>query len=104
MGRISLSCNNYPDDIHYLTILRQEATSIIKRLRKHPCMALWCGGNELFNNWSGMTDQSLALRLLNSLCLEFSPSIPYNPTSPLMGMDMATMASELLRGKRFFRS
>jgi beta-mannosidase len=81
-----LACNNYPDDIHYLTILRQEATSIIKRLRKHPCMALWCGGNELFNNWSGMTDQSLALRLLNSLCLEFSPSIPYNPTSPLMGM------------------
>ena len=81
-----LACNNYPDDPHYLKILRQEATSIIKRLRKHPCITLWCGGNELYNNWSGMTEQSLALRLLNSLCLELDPTIPYNPTSPLMGM------------------
>ena len=54
-----LACNNYPDDAHYLSILKQEATSIIKRLRKHASLALWCGGNELFNNWSGMTDQSL---------------------------------------------
>jgi len=81
-----LACNDYPDDAHYLSILKQEATSIIKRLRKHVSLALWCGGNELFNNWSGMTDQSLALRLLNSLCLEYTPLIPFNPTSPLMGM------------------
>ena len=81
-----LACNNYPDDSHYLKILRQEATSILKRLRQRPCMALWCGGNELFNSWSGMTDQSLALRLLNALCLELSPKIPFNYTSPLAGM------------------
>ena len=81
-----LACNNYPDDPHYLKILKQEATSIIKRLRKHPSTALWCGGNELFNNWSGMTDQSLALRLLNSLCLELNPAIPFNATAPVMGM------------------
>ena len=49
-------------------------------------MALWCGGNELFNSWSGMTDQSIALRLLNALCLELSPNIPFNYTSPLAGM------------------
>jgi beta-mannosidase len=29
-----LACNNYPDDSHYLSILEQEATSVIKRLRK----------------------------------------------------------------------
>ena len=81
-----LACNDYPDDAHYLSVLKQEATSIIRRLRKHASLALWCGGNELFNNWSGMTDQSLPLRLLNSLCLEYTPLIPFNPTSPLMGM------------------
>lgn len=81
-----LACNNYEDDEHYLEILEQEATSIILRLRKHPCIAIWCGGNELFNNWSKMTDQSLALRLLNSLCFRLSPSIPFLPTSPVMGM------------------
>ena len=98
-----LACNNYPDDAHYLTILKQEATSIIKRLRKHPALALWCGGNELFNNWSGMTDQSLALRLLNSLCLEYSPSIPYNPTSPLMGMGHGYYGFRTPEGKDVFQ-
>jgi len=81
-----LACNNYPDDAHYLQILKQEATSIINRVRKHPSLAFWCGGNELFNNWSGMTDQSLALRLLNSRCLELDPFTPFIPTSPIMGM------------------
>ena len=81
-----LACNNYPDDAHYLNILKQEATSIINRVKQHPSLAFWCGGNELFNSWSGMTDQSLALRLLNSLCLEFDPKTPFIPTSPLMGM------------------
>ncbi len=81
-----LACNNYPDDPHYLKILKQESESIITRLRKHPSLAMWGGGNELFNGWSGMTDQSLPLRLLNSQCLEYDPKTPFIPTSPIMGM------------------
>lgn len=81
-----LACNNYPDDAHYLSILKQESASIINRVKKHPSLAFWCGGNELFNSWSGMTDQSLPLRLLNSQCLELDPNSPFIPTSPLMGM------------------
>jgi beta-mannosidase len=81
-----LACNLYPDDDHYLSILKQEATFIVKRLRKHPSIGIWCGGNELFNSWSKMTDQSLPLRLLNSICYEYDPKTPYNPTSPLLGM------------------
>jgi len=99
-----LACNNYPDDPHYLKILKQEATSIIKRLRKHPSLALWCGGNELFNNWSGMTDQSLPLRLLNSLCLEYHPEIPYMPTSPLMGMGHGCYLFNYLDGTEVFEN
>jgi beta-mannosidase len=81
-----LACNNYPDDAHYLEVLKQESTSIILRLKNHPSLALWCGGNELYNSWSGMTDQSLALRLLNSRCLELDPLTPFIPTSPIEGM------------------
>jgi beta-mannosidase len=81
-----LACNNYPDDPHYLQILEQESASIIKRLRKHPSLAMWSGGNELFNSWSAMTDQSLALRLLNSQCLKFDPLTPFIPTSPIDGV------------------
>lgn len=81
-----LACNNYSNDVHYLAILKQEATSIINRISKHPCLAIWSGGNELFNNWSRMTTQSLPLRLLNSLCYQLDPETPFNYTSPLYGM------------------
>ena len=58
-----LACNNYVGTPAYLQILEQEATAVIRELRCHPSIVLWCGGNELFNDWS-------ALRLLNKLCYE----------------------------------
>ncbi len=81
-----LACNDYPDDEAYLSVLRPEARAIIERVGQHPSTVLWSGGNELYNSWSGMDDQSLALRWLNSLCLELTPEIPFIPTSPLQGM------------------
>ncbi|WP_205943665.1 glycoside hydrolase family 2 protein [Pedobacter cryophilus] len=81
-----LACNNYTNDAKYLSVLQQEATSIINRLKKHASLAIWSGGNELFNSWSRMTDQSLALRLLNSLCYQLNPQTPFIYTSPLYGM------------------
>lgn len=81
-----LACNNYKGTKSYLKILEQEASFVIKNLRRHPCIAFWCGGNELFNSWSGMTDQSHALRLLNKLCYELDFDRPYIMTSPLTGM------------------
>lgn len=81
-----LACNNYIGTPHYLSVLESEATAIIQKLRAHPCLALWCGGNELFNSWSGMDDQSLALRLLNKLCFDLDPDRPFMATAPLIGM------------------
>ncbi|MCK4749629.1 MAG: hypothetical protein KAT15_21390, partial [Bacteroidales bacterium] len=81
-----LACNNYEGTPEYLEILEQESASIIRRIRKHPSLAMWSGGNELFNSWSGMTDQSLAVRLLNSQCLMMDPQTPFISTSPLFGM------------------
>lgn len=81
-----LSCNNYIGTPEYLKVLEQESTSIIRSVRKHASLAMWCGGNELYNSWSGMTEQSLALRLLNSQCLKMDPKTPYINTSPIIGM------------------
>lgn len=81
-----LGCNNYIATEHYMDLLRREAKDIIDRVAHHACHAIWCGGNELFNSWSGMTDQALPLRLLNSITLEHTPNIPFLATSPLMGM------------------
>ena len=81
-----MACNLYRDTEYYLNILEKEAVSIIKRVKGHVCHCLWCGGNELFNRWSGMTDQSLALRMLNKLCYELDRNKPFLPTAPIMGM------------------
>lgn len=81
-----LACNEYPNDEDYLSVLRKEATAIVRRLRTHPCVVLWCGGNELFNNWSGMTEQHHALRLLDSICYLEDKDTPFIMTSPLNGM------------------
>jgi beta-mannosidase len=81
-----LACNLYADDPAYLHVLDAESRAIIRRVRRHPCLAIWCGGNELFNSWSRMTDQALALRMLNRNCLDLDPSTPFIPTAPLEGM------------------
>ena len=81
-----LSCNLHPDSDDYLSVLEQEAVSIIKRLRTHPCLTFWCGGNELFNSWSGMTQQAHPLRLLDKLCYEHDRFTPFQMTSPMHGV------------------
>lgn len=81
-----LACNNYLGDEHYLAVLEREATSVVKQLRSHACIVLWCGGNELFNDWSGMDNQSLALRLLDKVCYENDKARPYIMTAPEFGM------------------
>ncbi len=81
-----LACNNYKGTDEYLTVLEQEAKAIISRVSRHVSHVLWCGGNELFNSWGGMTEQSYALRLLNKLCYEYDRSKPFIETAPLMGM------------------
>ena len=81
-----LACNEYPDEENYLRVLEQEAISIVHRLRTHPSVVLWCGGNELFNNWSGMTEQHHALRLLDKVCYDEDRFTPFIMTSPLNGM------------------
>ncbi|MBI9070266.1 MAG: hypothetical protein JEY94_01625 [Melioribacteraceae bacterium] len=81
-----LACMDYYDSAKYLSVLESEASFIIEKIKQHPSLAFWCGGNELFNNWSGMTDQSKALRLLNKLCYEQDQNTPFISTSPLMGM------------------
>jgi beta-mannosidase len=44
----------YPADSAFLQSITSEAAYQVKRLRNHPCMALWCGNNEIdvaWKNW-----------------------------------------------------
>ena len=81
-----LACNCYDGTPAYLRVLDQESRAILRRRRRHACIALWCGGNELFNSWSQMTMQDSALRLLARNCYDLDPSRPFMPTSPMLGI------------------
>jgi beta-mannosidase len=81
-----LSCNLYPDTDDYLSLLESEATAIIHNFRDHPSLVLWCGGNELFEFHSGMTEQALPLRLLGALTYALDPHRPFIMSSPVLGV------------------
>ena len=47
------ACAYYPDDEVAQAVVRAEAAENVRRLRNHPCLALWCGNNEnheMFSN------------------------------------------------------
>jgi beta-mannosidase len=46
------SCTMYPDDEKMFASIEQEAQDNIVRLRNHPCIALWCGNNEIELAWA----------------------------------------------------
>ncbi|MGN7820219.1 beta-mannosidase [Chitinophaga sp. 22536] len=48
------ACTLYPSDTAFLNNVKAEAADNIRRLRKHPSLALWCGNNEVavaIKNW-----------------------------------------------------
>ncbi|MBI4559288.1 MAG: hypothetical protein HY706_17015 [Candidatus Hydrogenedentes bacterium] len=54
------------------------ATLNIKRIRNHPSLALWCGGNE-------HSGQGALIELLGRRCLELDGTRPYHRTDPYGG-------------------
>ena len=45
------ACAMYPGNKEFLDNVRDEAIQNIVRLRRHPCIALWCGNNEIDEGW-----------------------------------------------------
>lgn len=45
------ACVMYPGDQDFLDNVRAEAVDNVRRLRNHPCIALWCGNNEIDTAW-----------------------------------------------------
>jgi beta-mannosidase len=46
------ACAMYPDNPGFLASVEREALHQIRRLNAHPCLALWCGNNEVAEGWS----------------------------------------------------
>lgn len=46
------ACAMYPGNKEFLDNVENEAVQVVKRLRNHTCIALWCGDNEILTAWN----------------------------------------------------
>lgn len=97
------SCNMYPGDKDFIANVHEEVVQQIKRISKHPCLALWCGNNEIENGWfdwgwqkqlNYTKEDSLEIwknynklfyNVIANIVKEYTPEINYYPSSPKYG-------------------
>jgi beta-mannosidase len=97
------ACNMYPGDEQFLENVKQEAIDNVSRLSNHPCIALWCGNNEIDEGWHNWGWQEslnysaadsarvwhdylhLFHELLPAVVSEYDPGTAYRPSSPMTG-------------------
>ena len=85
------ACAYYPDRQWFTTEVKKECTEIIKQLRNHPCLVLWCGNNEidwmhstgLFGRGKKFYGKAIYHQLLPKLIRQLDPDTDYIPTTPL---------------------
>jgi len=91
------ACAMYPEDNQrFIDSVEAEARYQVRRLRNHPCMALWCGNNE--NQWIhdrtywdrpdyAVPGSLYYDKLLPQIVSELDGKTPYWPGSPYGGND-----------------
>lgn len=88
------ACALFPGDDEFLQNVRSEAEDVLKRLRHHPSIALWCGNNECEEGWFhwGWKEQypeavwvdyeKIFHGILPDVVDKLDPRRPYWPSSP----------------------
>ncbi|MCX6270349.1 MAG: glycoside hydrolase family 2 protein [Bacteroidetes bacterium] len=97
------ACAMYPGDKPFLDNVSEEASDNVTRLRNHPCIALWCGNNEIDEGWHNWGWQKqyhysdsdsariwndyleLFQRRLPAILARLDPGSSYWPSSPSIG-------------------
>ncbi|MBE7468407.1 MAG: hypothetical protein DPW09_39230 [Anaerolineae bacterium] len=68
---------SYPSDPAFLALVEAECGSIVRQLRHHPALALWCGGNEF-----GYSRNHPLLDTLAATVQQHDSTRPFLPVSP----------------------
>ena len=89
------SCNCYPAfDALFMANVRAEISDVVKRLRHHPSIAVWCGNNEVGYLVGDAWDDThiaradydaLFKQLIPEVVNRLDPGAPYVPGSPELG-------------------
>ena len=100
MPQSSSGFNNEPSaDPAFLHLLQSTMRHVIREKRNHPCLAIWCGGNELTEGGHlqeqlvPLTDRHPNLRMLRDLVWDLDPDrlfLPSSPTGPEFRLEKTT--------------
>ncbi len=71
---------SYPRTRQYKDLVQQETTEIVRQLRNHPSLVMWCGGNE-FN----IKQNRHVVSIMESATGELDPTRRFLPGSPVKG-------------------
>ena len=74
--------NDPPTEPSFLETLKAVARSALRRLRNHPSLAVWCGGNELADGLDPLDATHPNLAAIGEVVREEAPHLVYRPTSP----------------------
>ena len=97
----SMACAIYPQTPEFLEVMRQEAISVVRKLRNHPSLALWSGDNEVdqayFYSGFDPAHNKITRDVLPQVVFQCDPYRPYLPSSPYMSPEViATGRTELM--------
>lgn len=86
----AFGCAIYPEDERFCRTAKEEAESVIRRLRQHPSLLVWAGDNEgdLVYGWNRLpqdpNDHPLTRAILPHAVRSLDPVRPYLPSSPYL--------------------
>lgn len=76
------ACSRYPQDGGYLAEVRAEAEHVVRALRSHPSVALWCGDNECDAAYPDPESNRITREVIPEVVSSLDPDRPYIPSSP----------------------
>ena len=113
----AFACARYPQTPEFLETVRQEVEAVVRKLRNHSALAVWCGDNECDEayGWGGDNLDPAQNRLTREVLPQvvhrcdpyrpFVPSSPYRAPAQVQRGGRALLPEEHLWGPRdYFKS
>lgn len=112
-----MACLVYPQDEEFCRRLDAELTKLVKRLRQHPSIVMWCGDNECDWAYGWLTEGKdpnqnvLTRKVIPSVLQRYDAGRPYLPSSPYIspeafkaGTDDAMPENHLWGPRNYYKS
>lgn len=94
----AMACAFHPQEAEFLEQMRAEATAVVRKLRNHPALILWCGDNEvdqsLFGHQMDPAHNQITRDVLPAVTFANDPYRPYLPSSPYYAPEVVAARDE----------